>query len=174
MSSPVTVKFKTFQQFDRNVFKKNWAQINEGPLKKAGLLVRRIAINSIGRTAKKAKPRPPGMPPRNRSAGREIKKIFSVVNPRKATVIIGPVGFGRISVPALHEHGEGAVVTVRKKSQRDEAGRLRRNRKGRFKRSRYGKPVRQFVKYPKRPVMVPAREKAQPMLPQLWRGSVRR
>lgn len=170
----VAPKIKTFHTFDRNIFRKKWSQINEGPLKKAGLLIRRVAINKIGRTVgKKTKPRPPGMPPRSRSGGKELKRIFSVVNARKGRAVIGPVGFSNPPVPALHEHGEGAIRLVRKKSQRDPTGRLRRGRKGRFLKARFGVQYRAYVKFRKRPFMQPALEKIQPQLPAMWRGSVR-
>lgn len=153
--------------FDRNILKVRWKRINEGPLKKAGLRTRRIAINSIRTVAPdNQNPSKPGKPYRSRSQNREVKKIFSVLNGTQTSVMIGPVGFGPKPVPELHEKGLGAIRLLRVK------GLKRRGPGGRFVKSK-PKFKSAYINYPKRPVMTPAVEKVEPSLPAIWRNSVK-
>lgn len=162
-----TPTFKFRGHFNRAFIKTRWREINESPLKKAGLKIRKIAIRSV-RTVPPHNQRPskPGKPYRSRSVSREAKMIFSVPNRMDTSVMIGPVGFGLSPAPEVHE--KGLVATRRVKVK----GRKRRGAKGRYVRARQ-KFVTVPVKYPKRPVMVPALEKVEPSLPPMWRNSVR-
>lgn len=166
--------------FDRSVIKTNWSNINQGPLGRAGMLVRRIAIGSIRRGGKKRKPSPVGSAPRNQSAFRKdgskravapFKMIYSMPN-GKGSVIVGMVGFGGggQAVPGLHEHSGTAMRKVW-------AGKLRgRNNRGKTMGPHATKAkalfVRKSVHYGKRPFMVPALRKGRTKMPQLWRRSL--
>lgn len=167
---PVAFKFKGMAFFDRSIIKTNWKAINENPLKKAGLLVRKVARQSIRRAKKGGKSGPAGSPPRSRLAGSTppFKMIYSV--PEGFTrVVVGMVGFASkgTPVPGLQEHGGTASRWVFEKKQ-DKGD---RNRKGHFKKAR-NKRVKKSVRYPKRPFMEPALEKTQDKLPGLWSGSL--
>ncbi len=157
-------RFKTSVQFDRSVLKKRWKRINETPLKKAGLQVRKIARGSIRRTKKKT-PSPKGTPPRSRHKSGAIKLIFSVPEISKSRVLVGFLGFGNTDppVPGLLEHGGKAVRRVFPKA------RGRKPKSTKVPR----KTIKKVVTYPERPTMTPALEKAQPSLPSLWAGSVK-
>jgi len=180
--------------FDRSVIRRNWRKINESPMKKAGLLVRRIARGSIrrGRLTKAGYKRPskPGRPPKSWREGKPFKMIYSIPGRLGASVLVGMVGFGQRGEPppGLMEHGGKATrkVNIREK------GRVGRNKLGRFisvrakrrKAEAYKRLVKegrireshpasvQAVRYPSRPFMQPALMKAKPRLPRLWRGSL--
>lgn len=162
-----TPTFKFRGHFDRSIIRTRWKKINESPLKRAGLKVRKIAIRSV-RTVPPHNERPskPGKPYRSRSLSREAKMIFSVPNRMDTSVMIGPVGFGPSPAPELHEKGKSAMRLVKVK------GKKRKGAKGRFVKSR-NKFITTRVQYPKRPVMVPALDKVEPTLPPMWRNSVR-
>ena len=174
-----TIKPMVF--FNRNIIKTNWKRINESPLKRAGLLVRRIARGSIrrGSAPKKGSPfakaraqrRPSkrGRPPKSwrRGGTPPFKMIYSLANRLGTSAIVGMVGFGKGGppVPGLQEHGGTAVRRVLKRVGQ------RRTKKGRIARNIMGL-VRTSVRYPKRPFMQPALEKARSKLPPLWRRSL--
>lgn len=171
----IGARVNTVVTFDRSVIKRNWGAINESAGKKAGLLVRRIARNSL-RQVKHGRPSPTGMPPHSHAwrymmrAGKRrrttapLRLIYSVPEMMGARVIVGPVGFGdRQPVPEIHEKGLTVSRMVPKrgaKAQIDSHGRRRFQRE------------RRFVKYPARPFMLPALIKAAPQLPAMWRGSL--
>ena len=157
--------------FDRSIIRTNWRAINEGPLKKAGLLVRRIARGSIrhvgGPSSKRrARPSRPGTPPRSRKSSRPFKLIYSVPDKFGTSVVVGMMGFGgKDPIPGLHELG----------------GRVRRRvfantnpfRHGnRINRRQKTKLVTRTVRYPVRAFMRPALQRALPKLPMLWRTSM--
>ncbi len=165
-----TPRFR-LQYFDRSIIRRNWRAINDTPLVRAGLLVRRIARGSIRRRSqKRGKPSPPGTPPRSRQPGSTppFKMIFSLPNRSQTTVLVGMVGFGGTGppVPGLQEHGGRAVRVVWVMRQG-------RDRRGRFTRKRR-RPTRRVVTYPPRPFMGPALRKTMPRFPKLWEGSVSR
>lgn len=160
------------QYFDRKIIKRNWSKINEKPLKRSGLLIRRIARGSIRRGGKRKKASRPGTPPRSHKQGKTppFKMIFSVPERFETRVVVGMVGFtsggrSRDKAPALAEHGGTAQRRVFVKAGRH------RTKRGRLGRTRY-KPKVKTVRYPARPFMVPALDKAKPRLPRLWEGSL--
>lgn len=167
----LTSKFNTTYFFDRSIIKKRWGRINESPIKKAGLLVRKIARNSIRRDNSKAqRPSKAGKPPKSRAAGAPIKMIFSVPNALATSALIGFLGFGSksgVPTPALHEHGGTAIRMVKTKSRVQG-----RSTKGRFKKKKTDLE-RRTVTYSKRPTMGPALYKAKDKLPELWKGSIK-
>lgn len=165
---PVAFKFKGMAFFDRSIIKTNWKAINEQPLKKAGLMVRKVARQSIRRAKKGGKSGPAGSPPRSRLGGSTppFKMIYSV--PEGFTrVVVGMVGFTTKGnpVPGLQEHGGTASRWVFEKQKRG------RNKKGRYTKGR-NKRVKKTVRYPKRPFMEPALDKTKNKLPGLWSGSL--
>lgn len=182
------VKFR-LQYFDRSVIKTNWKKINEGPLKKAGLKVRRIARQSIRRGGKNKKPSRPGSPPRSQKTGSNppFKLIFSLPNQFGTSVIVGMVGFTKRGepVPGLHEHGGTVTRRVFLRQSPDKKGHRRSGRvsEARLKRIRenYARrgqthqrdTIEKRVQYPERSFMQPALEKAKSKLPELWKGSVK-
>jgi len=115
-------------------------------LSKFGAFVRRTARSSI---RKRKKTSQPGSPPSSHT-GLLKKFIFFGYDPRKDSVVIGPVRLtqkGRGEAPSLLEYGGTTKVEYR----------------GKRKRAR----VRP------RPFMGPAFEKEQPKLPAMWRDSIK-
>jgi len=115
-------------------------------LSKFGAFVRRTARRSI---RKRKKASHPGQPPSSH-IGLLKKFIFFGYDPRKDSVIIGPVRLtkkGRGEAPSLLEYG--GATTLKRDGKRRRA-RVRR-----------------------RPFMGPAFEKEEPKLPAMWRDSVR-
>jgi hypothetical protein len=168
--------------FDRSIIRRNWSRINEGPYKRAGLLVRRIARGSIRHTVS-PRSSPPGKPPRSRHPSRAFKLIFSV--PSSRNVIIGMVGFklSRHPVPGRHEHGDrihGKVIDRRPRIRaRNQFGQFKPRRKLTAKNWYHIKKKKPLVHvrsihYPPRPFMFPALKKALPRLPSMWLNSVSR
>lgn len=170
-----------FVFFDRSIIKRNWNKINQSPLTKSGLLVRRIARGSIRRGGKKKNPSKPGTPPRSHKQGKTppFKMIYSVPNTIGTSVIIGMVGFGiapgaTMPVPGLQEHGGTARRRLFLK-QTDFVHQNTKKTSGKYakKRTRY-KAVKKVVRYPARPFMQPALQRARPSLPKMWEGSLSR
>ena len=115
-------------------------------LSKFGAFVRRTARSSI---RKRERISEPGSPPSSH-AGLLKKFIFFGYDPRKDSVVIGPVRLtqkGRGEAPSLLEYGGTTKVEHRGKRKR--------------------------AKVRPRPFMGPAFEKEQPKLPAMWRDSVR-
>jgi len=128
--------------FDKKAVTSRTDRATRRVLSRFGAFVRRTARQSI---RKRKKPAPPGKPPSSH-IGLLKKFIFFGYDPRKESVVIGPVRLsqkGRGEAPALLEHGGTSKV-----------GRKR-------------------VRYRPRPFMVPAFEKEQPKLPAMWRDSVK-
>lgn len=168
---PVTVRGLAY--FDRKVFKTNWKNINESPLKKAGLMVRKVAVRSVRKRKMKVRGKPPkgsppGTPPRSRAPGHPYRRIFSIPNSWATSVIVGPVGFnsGTPPTPEVHEFG----LTARRRVMVED--RTRRRAKGRGRKKRYIL-IDATVNYPKRATMRPALQKVKSKLPALWRNSIR-
>jgi len=115
-------------------------------LSKFGAFVRRTARSSIRKRKRTSRP---GQPPSSHT-GLLKRFIFFGYDPRKESVVIGPVRLsqnGRGEAPSLLEHG--GTTTLR----------------------RDGKNIRAHFRG--RPFMGPAFEKEQPKLPAMWRDSVR-
>lgn len=174
-------KIKYFT-FDRSIIKRNWRNINEGPLKKAGLLVRRIARNSIRRRAY-GNPSAPGTPPHSHVPGKTppFKMIYSVPDYFGASVVIGMVGFNKPGVPApgVQEHGLTVTRTVDTSYQKRPKKRGPKKRLTaqqiqaiRKKKIKAGVIIKQRINLKERPFMAPALKKAAPTLPAMWRNSV--
>lgn len=169
------VRFRSQVYFDRKIFKTNWKRINEFPLKRAGLLVRKYAVQSVRKRKwptgnRKPKPSPAGQPPRSRSPGHPYRRIFSVPNSFSTSVYVGFLGLHKNTTPtpAVHEYGMAVVrrVLVEKNTN------VRNRKTGRFQKKQY-KIATKLVKYPKRPTMEPALKKAKSKLPALWHNSIR-
>ena len=115
-------------------------------LSKFGAFVRRSAKSSIRKRKKAA---PPGQPPSSHT-GLLKKFIFFGYDAARQSVVIGPTRLnqkGRGEAPPLLEYGGKTTL------------------------KRGGKKRR--VTYQARPYMGPAFEKEKPLLPAMWRGSVR-
>lgn len=159
--------------FDRSVIRRRWRRSNRNPVMRAGMLVRRIARQSIKRRKLGGKPGPAGGPPRSRQPGKTppFKMIYAVPQHMGTSVVVGMVGFSRMgfgpAVPGLHEHGGRARRRVRTNM------RQRRRKSGRYGRIKYDTATK-AVKYPRRPFMRPALRKARSRLPTFWRNSVSR
>ena len=179
------VKFKLVT-FDKSIFKTNWKAINEGPLKRAGLMTRKIMIQSIkkARTSKKTglviqRPSKVGKPPRSRAAGHPFKEIFSKPDALGGRVLIGHVGWrmARQHTPMeMHEFGKSTKINVIIKRKRKYRGKRRQAARAKFKAGLIPHvPVQRTpksVKMPKRPFALPALEIAKTRLPELWRDSI--
>lgn len=173
----VRLRFKSppaMNFFDRTIFKRNWRKINAGPLKKAGLMVRKFAIQSIrkrklkSKSGKTGKPSPIGTAPRSRSPGDPLRRIFSVTSGGfNLEEIVGVLGLGGSNpVPGLHELGGTAVRRVIIKR-----GRRRSRKTGRFQKGGTRR-VSKTVRYPKRPIIRPALQAVKKKFPELWKRSI--
>ncbi len=161
--------------FDRNVIKTRWPKFNKNPLQHAGNLVMRIARGSIKRRLKlRGKPSAIGSPPYSRQPGGTppFKMIFSLPYRLGTAQAVGMVGFGGNAggdkpPPGLMEHGG-----VARRKIFTNLGRKRRQN-GHFGKNRVQYKER-TVKYPERPFMWPAVQKAKQILPGFWLNSVSR
>ena len=157
--------------FDRSVIKTRWNKFNKDPINRAGLLVRKIARNSIRRRIKKSSPPSmPGKPPFSRKdvAHPPFKMIYSVPYNLNTSVIVGMVGFGLKGepVPGLQEHGGTVQRTLRFVYQR-------RTSRGRFTSPGVRRRT-MMATYPERPFMRPALKIATIKLPELWKNSLKK
>lgn len=183
----ITFNPKGFDTFDRRIIRKRWRRSNKDPIKRAGLLVRKIMRQSIRRDQSKAqRPSKAGRPPKSRAAGHPLKLIFSVTDRFNTRAIVGPVGFSnrRKTVPQLME--EGGIVTRRvfkgkrtantfgrKISSKQRKAAAKKFRKKELAQQQRDKLTKQIV-YPARPFAVPALEKGKSRLPALWKNSIKR
>ncbi len=174
-----TVRMK-IKFFDRSIIKRNWSKMNRVPLQRAGLLVRKIARQSIRKAKKKltsgksTKPSQPGRPPKSKSAGHPLKLIFAAPRKLGSSIIVGMVGFGGSNpVPGLHESGGQAKRIVFVETTKFKFKHTKKT-SGKFAAKTVSrKRVAKFVRYPKRPTMVPALGLARSKMPQLWKGSLK-
>lgn len=178
--------------FDRHFIKKRWRRMNLIPLERAGLYVRRVAINSIksdktkprkitskiayrgiknkGRKWSKVKhtkikserPSRAMRPPKTRSPGNPMRRIYSALTGGGSSAIVGPVIFPNrksdYQATSLHEYGGTVRVKVKKKRYRQGIKRTIISTK--------------TVVYPKRPYMLPALLKGLSKFPQFWSRSL--
>lgn len=112
-------------------------------LAKAGAFIRRDARRSI-RT--REGPAPPGQPPHSHK-GHLKRFLFFAWDPASRSVVVGPAALGRANAPPLLEFGGRTTI---------------RTKKGRVQ-----------AHYEPRPFMNPALEKNRPLLPTLWKDSIR-
>lgn len=167
--------------FDRGIIKRRWKQMHAGPLKRAGLMTRKFAVQSIRKRqkpkkGKSGKPSPPGTAPRSRASGHPMRRIFSVSDMFNTRETVGVLGFGGggNAVPGLHEQGGFATRRLFiKKETFKHKGTKKTTGKYAAKITRT-KAVRRVVRYDKRPFMMPALLKARSKFPELWRGSLTR
>lgn len=159
----------------------NWRRINETPLKRVGLLVRKIMRGSIRRdTSKSRRPSKPGRPPKSRAPGHPFKRIYSIPDMINTSVVIGHVGYrGGQTAMEMHEFGQQVTKKVYAKprrkpvSSRQRSAARRKFLQGKIK----PKPrptIFKRIKMPARPFAAPALKKAKPKIAQFWRGSFNR
>lgn len=136
--------------FDTKAVRERTDRATRRVLSRFGAFVRRSARSSIRRRKRTSQP---GSPPSSH-AGLLKKFIFFGFDPRKDSVVIGPVRLtqkGRGEAPSLLEYGGATKVEHR------------------------GNPrKRKRAKVRPRPFMGPAFEKEQPKLPAMWRDSIPR
>ncbi|MGE4136397.1 MAG: hypothetical protein AB7E98_11865 [Pirellulales bacterium] len=176
-----------FATFDRNIIKSNWRAINESPLKKAGLLIRRIALNSL-KTVKHGRPSAPLRPPHShawrfenkggkvRKTKAPLKLIYSVPEALGSRVVIGPVGFNTRGIPGRLEHGASFALAQKQRlallmkiKRGDKSVPLMYRRRAKRMTIDDINPIAQLAP---RPFMGPAEQKARPKLPALWHRSL--
>lgn len=162
-----------FTHFDRLRLKRGFKRMHKSPLGKAAALVRMRARQSIRKaTGKKQatlqRPAKPGKPPKSRAPGHPFRLIFFDIENFHTRAVIGPMGFGgNPPVPAVHEFGLAKKIkTFKRKKQA-------KGRGGRFKKKQKAETFHTIKKYPPRPFMGPALLHVAPMLPLLWRGSLK-
>jgi hypothetical protein len=181
--------------FDRNVIRTNWRRINEGPMKRAGLMIRQRALRLIGHTVTaRTPPRPPGQPPRTRvrtrntytnARGRTVRTpapfrmIFSIPVNFGTGVLVGMVGFDSRAVPGRHELGLSASVrrgywTYQRRPGAQPGNPIRTPQQMAAFRRRYLRFRQVPSRFPSRPFMRPALLQAAPLIPSMWRGSISR
>jgi hypothetical protein len=177
------IKPKMLFKFDKSILKTNWAKINESPIKRAGLLARRIERGLIRQTAsgKKRRPSRPGKPPRSHHPSQIFRRIYSVPNFLETNVIIGHVGlYGGQTAMEIQEFGQSVVIKERLpfQSRRPIANPVHRKKvremfvSGRLV-NRHRKSYQQrMIKMPKRPFAKPTLERTAKRLPALWANSV--
>lgn len=179
---------------DLNFIVRNWASINRTPIRRAGLLVRKIMRGSIRRAyvSKKTgrpttRPSKPGKPPKSRHVGHPFKMIFSIPNAEASRAVIGhkilPYRKQDSRVTPMEAHEFGRMVTIKTivKQQRSRISRKQRKAarrlylQGRLKSKR--KPaqfVTRRVRMPKREFAEPALKKSIRKLGWLWKDKIRR
>lgn len=164
---------------------------NRRVLFRAGGMVRRIASRSIRSVGKFGKPSKPGKPPKARLGWLKRSIHFKVMDDSKR-VIIGPTRFARKDNAAkLNEvggtvrRGKGRVLVpekaVRKSVFNDEGKRRKRKYADKSEAPYPSKkhPGMMMVlmpdarKYPERPYMVPARDKAVDKYPAMFKDMVK-
>jgi len=194
--NPVGVNWKMKgMTFNKNIIKSNWRRINEGPLKKAGLMVRNRAISKlrkVSRTTKSGKisktfDRPGNKYPKSRDPQHRLRRIYSVPNWSQTTVYIGPVGFpshrnqfGKM-VPEVLEYGGPTIIYEARATKGGNkkwvpAGkRSYQKARGRMKSNMFRQTWRKrTVRIKERPFMRDSLAQVQAKLPELWRGSIKR
>lgn len=183
------IRVKGIFTFDRQIIRSNWRAINESPAKKAGLLIRRIALNSL-KLVKHGRPSAPGKPPHSHAwrftnkGGKPaktkppLKLIYSVPELLGSRVVVGPVGFNSLGVPGRLEHGATFPLSVRQRwallnriKRGDKSVPRQFRAKARAAAISIG-DIPQTATIAPRPFMGPALTKARPKLPPLWRHSL--
>jgi hypothetical protein len=183
----IVPSFKWSGLFGRtSIGRRNWNRINESPLKRAGLLVRRIMINKIrkDRSRLRNKYSKPGQPPRSRASGHPFRRIYSIPDPSSEPrwVIIGHIRFkaDNPTVPETHEFGKTRRTRViayppktRKVSRRQAEAARRHFLSGRIKATpNQFTIISRQVRYQKRPFAMPSLQAALPRIPPMWRSGV--
>lgn len=116
-----------------------------------GAYIRRTAMQSLRRPSRRKKPQP-GLPPRNMTGKLKYRIMFGW-EPTKRKTLVGPEYLPRMprnpTIPQLLEYG-GTIQRTSKRSKR-----------------------RYMAKYPAYPYMRPALAKNLPLLPRLWRDTIR-
>ena len=165
--------------FDRARVVDQIGKVKAKALNRGGTFVRQAARKLLGAPSKKAKPRPPGSPPRihTRDERATLRNVLYYWFQREDRVIIGPVTLHQVNtsgitlesvhVPELHEYG-GAVMIREISSDRGQTWRRRDLR-------RTVRPWQQTrvrrAEYPERPFMRPALAKTLPRVPELFGGT---
>ena len=137
--------------FDRKAVMKRVNRATRRVLSRFGAFVRTAAKSSIRRRKKSSEP---GRPPSSHSG--DLKRlIYFGYDPKRETVVIGPLRLNQKigNAPEALEHGGVSVVA--------EGSRRRRKRR------------RRKVMVQARPFMGPAMERETPKLPRMWADSVR-
>jgi hypothetical protein len=124
-------------------------------LRHAGGYVRKTARNSMRQVKK---PSPPGQPPRARS-GQLKEMLYFSFEPRNRSVVVGPAGFGKSVVPRLLEEGGTEQMRI--------APVYRHGKIVGFS-HRKTDPIK-TARYPARPYMKPAFDKALAQRRAFWR-----
>ena len=184
---------------DVNFIKRNWAGLNETPIKKAGLLIRKIMRGSIRRkpevsakTGRRLKPSKPGRPPLARTGlGTKtppFKNILSAPDYEPGKGVIGHVRLPikkqdpNITPMRAHEFGETVTIKSVKKLTRGKRAKTPKQRRAARKKYLQGKIqhkgkttlITRQVDMPKRPFAKPALERAKSRIGQFWRGIIKR
>ena len=140
----IRMNFKSLKKhfFDRKKVQRRVDARTRKVLSKFGSFVRRSARHSIRPSSGTS---PPGKPPFSHS-GKLRKKIFFIYDPKRRSVVIGPIIFpgktGR-ALPALEYGGKTDM------------------------------PSGDIIKIEARPFMGPAFSKNLPAVPSLWRDSIK-
>lgn len=174
--------------FDRSVIERAAGKAKIKALSRMGAVVRRTAQTSM---RYRKGPSAPGTPPSAHKSGRlaALKKmgrakyngallremLYFAYDPKIGDTIVGPLGFKTrgTPIPALHEFGgeraafKGEVMAVKNPAGRDERGRF-------YSRGVQLVKLKGTLRYPARPFMRPALDKAIPKFAASFRGTVSR
>lgn len=152
MPSPlINIKVKALF-FDTPKVKRAVNRAKRRALSRAGAFIRRRAQTSMRRRRGSA---PPGKPP-HAHEGSLRRLLFFAYDPSADSVVVGPLGFRRSTIPASLEFGGKETVTRRRTLKSGK-------RVIESKRVRIGA----------RPYMGPALKKELPNIPKAWANSVR-
>jgi hypothetical protein len=176
--------------FDKKAVEKAAGKAKVVALSRFGAVVRRVAQTSM-RYRKGASA--PGTPPsahksKRLAALKKMKRVkhngallreflFFAYDPRSQSVVVGPVGFKSKGkpIPALHEFGgERQAGKYESMEVKNPAGRDPKT--GRFftRGTHTVKLAGKSIRYPKRPFMGPALDKAQATFAQKFKGTITR
>lgn len=177
-------------RLDTKIISRNWSKINASPIKRSGLLCRKLMRQSIRKahvstkTGKVSiKPSKPGKPPKSRAAGHPPRLVFSVPVQNDTDAVVGVVGFrkGDPTVPEAHEFGR----TITRKVPKWKGGRQRNKAKsekqrkaaskhfGQLPKKRHDKPrmTMMSIRVQERPFAAPALAKTSEKMTEFWKGS---
>lgn len=158
--------------FDREAVIRSVDRATLVSLRRAGGLTRKISRNSIGRLAPKAKVRPPGQPPRNRTDRLRDGIVFALEQATKS-VIVGPRLYNQTDlqegewrsgvIPQILEFG--GRIGILEQQVGPNGVWLRVDK--RYRKNNNPKRIR-VAQYQPHPYMNPALEKVLPKLPSIW------
>lgn len=159
--------------FDRDLVTKSVDAADRRALNRTGGLIRKIAKQSL---RKRKSASAAGQPPSSH-VGLVKQLLYYIYDPSRKSVVTGPTLLNKGDPRTLELLEKGGTasrrifVIKREKPEKRKRGRPVKGSEVRFRSS--AKAPARNVRYPARPFMGPAYEKAAPQLPAFWASSVK-